>query len=394
MSKKWLNRNVAAMGATSMLSDTSHEMATAVLPSFLTQLVGSSAPQLLGLITGFSDALSSFVKMFSGWISDKMKKRKPLMMMGYFITGFFIGLIGLARNWIDVLLCRTIGWIGRGTREPPRDALLAESVNKKFYGHAFGFHRAMDTLGAILGPLLAMILIPLIGFRNIFFASLIPGILAFLVIFFFIKENPKKIKKTKGLIGQIKLLPKKFQLFMLIIFIFGIANFNKTFLLLRVQESLSPYLGLILAGTLAVLFYTIRNVAQAFADYFVGVLSDKFDKGALLSILGFLFFGLMSLGFSINSSNIFYFIFLFVLSGVSAAAFTTLEKAYAAELLPANMRGTGYGVMHTIDGIGDFISSFIVGTLWVVSSSSAAFIYGAVMSFVATIIFFALIKRR
>ena len=382
--KKWLNRNVAAMGFTSLFSDASHEMATAALPSFLTELVGTSAPQLLGLITGLSDALSSFVKVFSGWLSDKLKKRKFLMVLGYSLTGFLVGMIGFAKSWLEVLFYRSFGWIGRGTREPPRDALLADSVDKKYYGHAFGFHRAMDTIGAIIGPLLAFFLIPLLGFRNIFFISFIPGVLAVLTVVIFVREKQTIKGKVKNFFAHVKSLPKEFQIFILIMFIFGVGNFNRTLLLLRVQEVLTPITGIILAGTLAVLFYAIRNVAQALADYGVGSLSDKFGKRNLLAIFGFFLFGVMSIGFMMTSTNIFYFVFLFILSGISAAAYTALEKAYAADLLPSNIRGTGYGTLQTVDGIGDFISSFVVGTLWVVVSSFIAFLYGAVLSFLAT----------
>jgi MFS family permease len=393
--KKWLNRNVAAMGFTSLFSDTSHEMATATLPAFLTELVGASAPQLLGLITGLSDALSSFVKIFSGWLSDRLKKRKSLMVLGYLLTGFFVGMIGFAKSWFEILFYRVLGWIGRGTREPPRDALLAESVDRKFYGHAFGFHRAMDTLGAIIGPLLALFFIPLLGFRNIFFMSFIPGALAVLTVAIFIKEKPRILEgKVRSFFAHIKSLPKEFQFFILIMFIFGIGNFNRTLLLLRVQEVLSPTAGIILAGTLSVLFYVIRNIAQALADYGVGSLSDKFGKRTLLAIFGFFLFGIMSLGFMITSTNIFYFVFLFVLSGISAAAYTALEKAYAADLLPSNIRGTGYGALQTVDGIGDFVSSFIVGTLWVAISSSVAFLYGAILSFLAAFLLLVWMRRR
>jgi len=394
MAKKWLNKNVAAMGVTSLLSDTSHEMATATLPAFLTQLVGSSSPQLLGLITGLSDALSSFVKIFSGWLSDKLKKRKPLVVLGYALTGIFVGLIGFAKNWLEILFYRSLAWFGRGMREPPRDALLVESTDKRFYGHAFGFHRAMDTLGAIIGPLLALILVPLIGLRNTFFFSLIPGLLAVLAILIFVKEKEKNKRKVQSLFKHIKSLPKEFQLFTLIMFVFGIANFNKTLLLLRVQESLTPTQGLIFASSLAIIFYTIRNIAQALADYVVGSLSDKFGKRNLLAIFGFFLFGLMSLGFMISSTNVFYFLFLFILSGISAAAYTALEKAYAADLLPENMRGTGYGVLQTVDGIGDFVSSFVVGTLWVAFSFSIAFFYSSLLSFVSAILLLTLIKNR
>ena len=393
--KKWLNRNVAAMGFTSLLSDTSHEMATATLPAFLTELVGASAPQLLGLITGLSDALSSFVKIFSGWLSDRLKKRKSLMVLGYLLTGFFVGMVGFAKSWFEILFYRVLGWMGRGTREPPRDALLAESVDRKFYGHAFGFHRAMDTLGAIIGPLLALFFIPLLGFRNTFFMSFIPGALAVLTVAIFIKEKPRILEgKVRSFFAHIKSLPKEFQIFILIMFIFGIGNFNRTLLLLRAQEVLSPTAGIILAGTLSVLLYAIRNIAQALADYGVGSLSDKFGKRSLLAIFGFFLFGIMSLGFMITSTNIFYFVFLFVLSGISAAAYTALEKAYAADLLPSNIRGTGYGALQTVDGIGDFVSSFIVGTLWVAISFSVAFLYGAILSFLAAFLLLVWMRRR
>ncbi|MEM5829168.1 MAG: MFS transporter [Candidatus Aenigmatarchaeota archaeon] len=381
------------MGITSLFSDASHEMATATLPSFLTELVGvETAPQLLGLITGLSDASSSFVKTFSGWLSDKLRKRKPLVTLGYFLTGIFIGLIAFVRNWFEVLIYRVLAWMGRGIREPPRDALLSDSVDKKYYGHAFGFHRAMDTLGAIIGPLIAFFLIPLLNFRNIFLLSFIPGLLAILTITIGVKERRRYRKRMKGLIGNIKALPKGFRLFLLVIFIFRIGNFNRTLLLLRVQEVLTPVSGIIIAGSMAVFFYTIRNIAQAIADYGVGALSDRIGKKILLASLGFFLFGIVSLGFIYTTTSLFYFTLLFVLSGISAATYTALEKAYAAQLLPSNIRGTGYGVLHSIDGIGDFISSFVVGSLWTILSPTVAFIYGAAISFIATFLLLGITK--
>ena len=213
--RKWLNRNVAAMGFTSLFSDASHEMTTAALPSFLTELVGAaSAPQILGLITGLSDASSSFVKMFSGWLSDKLRKRKPLVVLGYVLTGLFVGIIGFARDWIETFVYRVLAWMGRGTREPPRDALLADSVDKRFYGHAFGFHRAMDTVGAITGPLLAFLLVSSLGLRNVFFLSMIPGFLAVLTIAIGVKETARKQEERKGLFWHMKSLPKDFKVCM------------------------------------------------------------------------------------------------------------------------------------------------------------------------------------
>jgi len=386
--KKWLNRNVVAMGVTSLFSDTSHEMATSALPTFLTVLVGPTlAPQLLGIISGLSDGLASFMKTFSRWFSDKIGKRKPLTVLGYVLTGFFVGLIGFATNWIEVLFCRVLAWIGRGMREPPRDAMLADSVDKKFYGHAFGFNRALDTIGAVIGPLLAFFLITILDIRKIFFLSFIPGALAVVAIAFGVKEQKSRIKKkVKGLFFHLKTLPHNFKLFVFIMFIFGIGNFNRTLLLLRVQEVLTPANGMLIAGSIAVFLYAIRNVAQAIADYIVGSISDKIGKRILLAFVGFFLFGIVSLGFIYTTTNFYYFMILFILSGVSAASYTALEKAYAADLLPSHIRGTGYGVLNTIDGIGDLISSFVVGTIWTLVSPSLAFVYGAIISFIAALL--------
>lgn len=390
---KWLNRNVAAMGFTSLFSDASHEMTTAALPSFLTELVGAvNAPQILGLITGLSDASSSFVKTFSGWLSDRLQRRKPLVVLGYLLTSLFVGIIGFARSWIEIFVYRILAWMGRGTREPPRDALLADSVDKKFYGHAFGFHRAMDTLGAILGPLLTFLLISWLGLRNIFFLSLIPGSLAVLIIAIGVKESIKKPETKEGFFWHMKSLPKDFRIFVFIMFVFGIANFNRTLLLLRVQEILTPLNGVIIAVSASIFLYMIRNIAQALADYGIGSLSDKLGRKPLLALFGFLLFGITSLGF-IYATDIYFFAFLFVLSGMSAATYTALEKAYAADLLSSNIRGTGYGVLQTIDGIGDFISSLVVGTIWVLFSPELSFVYAAVLSFVSTLLLLVLMKR-
>lgn len=390
---KWLNRNVAAMGFTSLFSDASHEMTTAALPSFLTELVGAaSAPQVLGLITGLSDASSSFIKIFSGWLSDRLRRRKPLIILGYLLTGLFVGIIGFARDWIETFVYRVLAWIGRGTREPPRDALLADSVDKRFYGHAFGFHRAMDTIGAILGPLLAFLLISWLGIRNVFFLSLIPGSLAVLIIAIGVKETIRKLEAQKGLFWHMKSLPKEFKVFVFIMFVFGIANFNRTLLLLRVQEVLTPVNGIIIAASVSILLYTIRNIAQALADYGIGSLSDKLGRKSLLASFGFFLFGITSLGF-VYATDIYFFVFLFVLSGISAATYTALEKAYAADLLPSSIRGTGYGVLQTIDGIGDFISSFVVGTIWALISPELSFVYAALLSFVSTLLLLGMMKR-
>jgi len=393
----WLNKNILGAGLTSFFSDMSHEMTTAVLPAFLVNLVGSAlAPQLLGIISGLSDAASSFVKTFAGWISDRIKKRKGLITIGYAATGLFAGLTGFATGWLGVLWYRTLAWMGRGLREPPRDALIADSVSPKYYGRAFGFHRAMDTLGAIAGPLFVFFALTHVGIRSIFLCSFIPGILAVLVVVLLTKEKPKEDGgiRSMGFWKDIAALPKEFRLFIFVMFLFGIGNFNRTLLLLRMQEVLTPTTGLILAGSLTVLLYVLRNTVQAIADYLVGHLSDIFGRKTLLAFFGFFIFGILSLGLAYPIPTLWFFVVVFILSGISAASYTALEKAYAADLLPSNLRGTGYGVLQTVDGIGDFVSSFMVGFLWSALAPSIGFLYAAVLSFGSAILLYGLRNKK
>jgi MFS family permease len=207
-----------------------------------------------------------------------------------------------------------------------------------------------------------------------------------------LREDGKQ--QSIGFWKDIASLPKSFHFFLLVMFIFGIGNFNRTLLLLRTQNILTPVNGLVIAGSFSILLYAFRNVIQAFADYAIGHLSDIFGRKVLLAFFGFFVFGLMSLGLAFPIPTLCFFVLLFALSGISAAAYTALEKAYAADLLPAHLRGTGYGVLQTIDGVGDFISSFMVGFLWSAISPASGFIYAAVLSTGSAVMLFALRNKK
>jgi len=349
------------------------------------ELHGSA--EILGLIEGLADFSSSFVKTYSGWFSDKIGKRKLLGTLGYALTGVFISLFAFASNALQVLFYRTVGWIGRGIRESPRDAMLAESVKPKNYGHAFGFHRMMDTLGAIIGPSIAFILLPLIGFRNIFLLALVPGILAVLVFAVFTREKVKRrsIGEGRKLTTDIKQLPQRFRPFLLAVGIFGIANFANTFLVLKASEALAPSLGVIAASSISVLLYVLLNVGAAVFAYVFGALGDRFSKRNLLA-LGYLIFSAYCVGFVLLPPNIVNYAFLFMLAGVETGAIDAGERSYAADLLGENNRGTGFGVLSTVNGIGDFISSVTAGILWTLISPNAAFVYGTALAVVAATI--------
>jgi MFS family permease len=358
-------------------------MATAILAQFLVIELHGSA-EILGLIEGLADFSSSFVKTYSGWLSDKLGRRKLLGTIGYALTGTFISLFAFASNALQVLFYRTVGWMGRGIRESPRDAMLAESVKPENYGHAFGFHRMMDTLGAIIGPSIAFVLLPLIGFRNIFLLALVPGILAVLVFAVFTREKakPRKTGERRKFATDIKQLPQGFRPFLLAVGIFGIGNFANTFLVLKASEALAPSLGVIVASSISALLYVLLNVGGAVFAYVFGALGDRFSKKNLLA-LGYIIFSAYCVGFVLLPPSIVNYAFLFMLAGVETGAIDAGERSYAADLLSENNRGTGFGVLSTVNGIGDFVSSVTAGILWTIVSPNATFAYGAALATVA-----------
>ena len=201
---KWLNRNVVGMGLTSLLSDAGHELATALLPGFM-HVLGLSAAAL-GAVEGVSDAVASFVKLGGGWLSDRTGRRKPIAVGGYFLTGVAMSLFAFAEGWGWILAGRLIGWFGRGIRGPARDSILAESVSPETRGRAFGFHRAGDTLGAIIGPLVGVALLALLPpraadaahpFRVAFLFTLVPGLGSALAFAVMVRENRRPPSRAK-----------------------------------------------------------------------------------------------------------------------------------------------------------------------------------------------------
>ena len=389
--EKWLNRNVVAMGLTSLLGDAGHEMVTAVLPFFLATI--GAGPEVLGLIEGFSDGASSFVKSFAGYLSDKIGKRKPIMNIGYALTGIFTPLIAAASSWLQVLGLRVTAWFGRGARGPPRDALLADSVPSETTGKAFGFHRTMDTLGAIIGPALALFFLTFLNYNQIIAISIVPGLAAFFVVFFLVREVRKKpspeapivsthgdvVIKDKGFVKSIKTLPRSFKLFLVGVGVFGLGNFANSLFTLRAQEVLAPRVGSLEASAIAVGLYTLLNVAYAAFSFPVGALSDKIGRRRILAA-GYFISAITCLGTAFLTADFLVLVPIFLLAGFFTAITDTMEGTAAADLLPTESRGTGFGVLQTVNGIGDFASSVVVGVLWALISPLVAFTYAALLS--------------
>jgi MFS family permease len=386
----WLNRNVVGMGLTSFLSDFGHEMATAVLPAFLASI--GAGPAVLGFIEGIADAVSSFVKVWAGHASDRWGHRKAIAVMGYALTGISKASFALATTWHLVLLGRVVGWFGRGIRGPVRDAMLAESVQPAARGRAFGFHRASDTTGAVAGPLLALLALRLIGMRAIFVLTLIPGLLSALA-FAVLVHDPSPQRRGHPLLISLQSLPAAFRRFLVAVGLFGIADCAPTLLVLRAQRDLEPAYGLAVAASTGVALYLLRNALYASASYPIGSLSDRIDRRALLAA-GYGLAALTFAGFAWLRLTIPIAAVLFALAGIFIAAEDTLEGALAADLLHEDGRGLGFGILATVNGVGDLVSSAAVGALWSVFGAAVGFTYAAAVSLLAAVALLLLLPSR
>jgi MFS family permease len=386
----WLNRNVVGMGLTSLLSDAGHEMATAVLAGFLAVL---GAPvYALGLIEGVSDALSSFVKLGAGWWSDRLGHRKAIVTTGYALTGTAKALFALALGWPLVLVGRSLAWFGRGIRGPLRDAILAESVPAKDRGKAFGFHRAGDTIGAIIGPLIAgWLLVALLPyaeldpsqpFRIIFLLTLIPGLGSALAFALVVREKRRPADPTIRFWASVRALPAPFRCLLAGVGVFGLGDFSPTLLILAATSLMTPEYGPIAAAQTGALLYALRNALYAAASYPVGAASDRYSRRGLLGV-GYVLAALVMIGFAAmffwTVTSLLGLAILFALAGVFTAFVDALEGALTADLVPhLALRGTAFGVVGTVNGVGDFVSSVVVGLLWSVHPA-LGFGYAALM---------------
>jgi MFS family permease len=379
----WLNRTVFGAGIASFFSDLGHEAVTVLLPSFLIAL---GAPvYALGIIEGISDGASSFVKLLSGYFSDKLGKRKEFALAGYVATGIFPAFVAVAVAWPMVLLGRVIGWMGRGTRGPPRDAILAKSVDTADLGKAFGFHRAGDTLGAIVGPLVAFSLLAYFSTREIFWLTLIPGMLALFTFWFFVREkNPAPSGDHRTLVASLKGLPGGFKKYLTAVLVFGIADFSHTLLIAFAVVTLTPSLGFAQATAAGVILYTIRNIVYAAACYPFGALGDRFGRKTLL-VLGYGIAVATFIGFALAPPDPILYGVLFALCGVFIAAEDTLESAVSGEMIEDKYRGLGFGALATVNGIGDLCSSILIGFIWAFVGYSAGFVFAAVVAAAGTI---------
>lgn len=379
----WLNRTVMGAGVASFFSDLGHEAVTSLLPSLL---IAMNAPvYALGVIEGISDGASSFVKLLSGHFSDRLGKRREFSLLGYIGTVALPVLVAIASSWPVVLAGRLVGWIGRGLRGPPRDAILAKSVDQRDLGKAFGFHRAGDTLGAILGPLFALGLLAYFEIRTILLLTILPAFTAFLAFWLFVKErDPAPASDGRTLLASLRELSPGFRRYLGAVFLFGIADFSHTLLIAFAVVMLAPSLGFAGATAAAIMLYTLRNIVYAGASYPFGALGDRLGRRRMLTA-GYGVAVIAFLGFALLPANLPAYVLLFSLCGLFIAAEDTLESAVAGELVEERRRGLGFGALATVNGIGDLLSSVLVGFIWAFLGYGAGFLVMAVIALLGTL---------
>lgn len=355
-----------------------------MLPGFLAVL-GIPAV-FLGIIEGVADAVASFTKLAAGHLSDRSGLRKTLVVAGYGLTPVGQALVAMASGWPMILLGRIVSWFGKGLRGSLRDAIIAESITAETRGRAFGFHRAMDTIGAVVGPLLGIALlgwaqnwygaVPARAFRFVFWLTLVPGVLSVLSFAILVRDDrtiPNKVVRFWASLAQ---FPQSFRRFLVAVGIFGIGDFSHTLLILGATELLTPTLGVVKAAQVAGLLYVLRNVTQTLSSYSIGALADRVGHQRVLLggyALGGLTAVLMAVAFVLDVTNVAILAAVFVVAGIYVAIQEALEPSLAAEFVPTDTRSTGYGVLGAVNGVGKLLSSVTVGTLWTVVSPLAGF---------------------
>jgi MFS family permease len=387
-----ISRNVLILGLISLLTDVSSEMIYPLLPIFLTSVLGAG-PSSIGIIEGIAESTASILKLFSGWFSDRVKKRKPLILIGYSLSTISRPLVAIASSWLHVLFIRFSDRVGKGMRTAPRDALIADSTHPSVWGKAFGFHRAMDHAGAVIGPLLATILLYAFtqNYRTIFYLAAIPGALSIILIIFLVREIPssKNLNPVTSLpfgnkAGMMGISDPKFRRFLIIIIIFTLGNSSDAFLILRANE-----LG-VTPSQIPLLWLTL-HASKMLSSMPGGALSDRIDRRYVI-ISGWVVYSIIYFAFAF-ATEAYQAWLLFAIYGVYFGLTEGTERALVSDMVASEYRGSAYGLYHFAVGISLLPASVLMGFIWQGFGHSIAFSFGAILSIIASVLLMTLIKN-
>ncbi len=372
----FLTRNIITLGLVSLFTDLSTEMSYAIIPIFLKEVL-KAQPVFIGLVEAIAESTASILKTFSGYISDRLRKRKLFIFLGYTFSAIVKPLLALATQGWHLLIVRFADRFGKGIRTAPRDALIAESTKEEYFGRSYGFHRSMDTMGAILGPLLAFFILSLShqNYRLLFALAFIPGLVAILFIVFGVKDILPQKKSTFKF--SLKEINPQLRTFFFIMIIFTLGNSSDAFLLLRAKET-----GLNVA--LIPILWLSFNISYFLWSYPSGLLSDRMGRRKIL-IFGFFIYTITYAALAFNRS-IYLLWPIFILYGLYYGFAEGNSKAYIADLSSAEHRGTVFGIYNTIVGITLLPANLLMGYLWQRLGFSIALLTGASLSLISVLL--------
>ncbi len=388
MKLKFLSKNIILLSFVSFCNDIASDMIYPLLPVFITSVGGT--PAILGIIEGVAETTASILKLFGGYISDMLKKRKILAFLGYFLSNALRPLYFFAESWGTIFFVRFTDRIGKGIRTAPRDALIADSTTTSNRAQAFSFHRMLDNFGALIGPLLAMFVLASFSenIKSVFLISLIPGFIV-IILMLFVKE-PKDDGKvaTKRLyfkdILTFRSFPKRLNLFVLSVFLFTFGNSSDAFLILRLKDA-----GV--STTYLPLLWGLLNLVKSIGNYPMGIIADKTNKKTVI-IAGWLVYAAVYLSFAIFTSK-YAVITVFLCYGLYFSLTEGVERAFIADIVGEEIRGRAYGLYNFAVGVSALPASIIFGYLWQNYSYKIAFITGALFSLTALCLFFLAEKK-
>lgn len=381
-----ISPTVVILGIVSLLTDISSEGIYPLIPLFLVNVLHSQVITV-GIIEGFAESTASVLRLFSGWLSDVLKNRKWITVAGYSLSMISKPLLSVATSWGQVFGVRLADRLGKGIRSAPRDALIADVCQPENRGLAFGFHRAMDTVGAVTGPLLVFWLLRSLGLpiRTIFLLSAIPAAIGVIILIVFVKENCHRILPD-GQLPRIRLreFSRPFKLFLLVVVVFSIGNSSDAFLILRAQN-----VGISTPKIL--LIYVLFNTVEAAFATGAGALSDRIGRRNVI-VAGYLIFATVYAGFGFARHPATIWI-LFGVYGLYNALTQGVQRAFAADLIGANVRGTGMGTYHMMTGLALLPASILAGFLWDSISPSAPFFFGTLTALAAVLLLVILFRN-
>lgn len=380
-----ISKNVFAMGWVSFFNDIASEMVYPIVPIFLTTFLGASVA-IVGVIEGIAESTAALLKVFSGWLSDKFQKRMPFVVSGYSLSAVSKLLLGLSYTWPLVLIARFFDRFGKGIRTSARDSLITESCSANERGKSFGFHRALDTLGAVFGPLAAILFLTIFknNLRLTFYIAFIPALIGIILLLVFVKEKKKKALCASDLKLRWRDVNPSFKIYLFINIIFFIGNSSDTFLILRAQN-----LGLAIKTT--IFAYVLFNITYSLFSIPAGIIVDKIGAKKVI-ITGLFIFSAVYLSFGLINNSMFIWL-LFPVYGIHMALTEGVGKAYISLLVPVEKSGTAFGIYQTAIGICSFFASFIAGLMWSYINVRVPFYFGSIMAFISAILFIGLGKK-